>query len=120
MDLKVSGTVKQILPEQSGEGRNGQRRKQDFIKETPGEYAKQICITQWGDNIETFGLQEGDAVTVHIDLQSREYNGRWYTDVKGWRVERAADGGQNAAAAPDPFEGGFPEPPAGVDDDLPF
>jgi hypothetical protein len=119
MDLKITGTVKQILPEQSGESRNGPWRKQDFILETPGDYPKQVCITQWGDNIESFGVQEGETLTVHIDIQSREYKGRWYTDVKGWRVEReAAQGGP----PPGHLDGPFPEPPAdgGVDDDLPF
>lgn len=120
MDLKVTGSVKQILPVQSGEGRNGPWRKQDFILETSGEYPKQLCITQWGDNIEAFGIREGETLTVSIDLQSREYNGRWYTDIKGWRVDRPSAGGADGPP-PGHLDGPIGEPPpASVDDDLPF
>jgi hypothetical protein len=41
----------------------------------------------WGDKIDQFPVKEGDAVTVHFDIESREYNGRWYTDVKAWKIE---------------------------------
>lgn len=88
MELKVKGTVHKILEEQSGQGKNGPWRKQDFILETDGEYSKKICITQWGDKIDRFDVQKGEEITVFIDLQSREYKGNWYTDVKAWKVER--------------------------------
>ena len=122
MDLSITGKVTQILEEQGGQGRNGPWRKQEFILETEGEYPKQVCIVQWGDNIDKFGIREGERLTAHIDIQSREYNGRWYTDVKAWRVDRdAAQGGE--AGAPPSFAGEpFPEPPSDddVEDDLPF
>ncbi len=120
MELKIAGRVIDILEEQSGTGRNGPWRKQDFILETEGEYPKQVCVTQWGDNIEKFGVQEGERLTVHIDIQSREYKGRWYTDVKAWRVER-----EDAAASPagppldDDGEFGLPDEDD-ADYDLPF
>lgn len=119
MDLSITGTVQQILPEQSGEGRNGPWRKQQFILETEGNYPKQVCVIVWGDNIDQFALQEGERVTAHVDIQSREYNGRWYTDVKAWKVVR--DQAQDGPPPSDPAEP-FPEPPpfeAG-DDGLPF
>ena len=119
MDLQITGTVTQILEEQSGESQRGPWRKQDFILETEGQYPREVCITQWGEKIEEFDVQEGETLTVHIDIESREYKGRWYTDVKAWRIERegqgapATDGGEG----PPPFQGsGGSE----VDDDLPF
>ena len=101
MSLKIKGRVVELLEEQSGTGKNGPWRKQDFILETEGEYANKICMTQWGDNVEKFALKPEDIVTAHIDLQSREYNGRWYTDVKAWRIEREAAGGDQSARAPE-------------------
>ena len=118
MSLKITGRVTDILEEQTGTGRNGPWRKQDFILETEGEYPAQICITQWGENIEKFGVSEGETLTAHIDLRSREYNGRWYTDVKAWRVERDEAGGPA-----DPGPAGETPPPLTDDDldaDLPF
>lgn len=120
MDLQITGRVIDILEEQSGEGRKGPWRKQEFILEIPGQYPKQVCVVQWGDNIDKFGVTEGETITAHIDVESREYNGRWYTDVKAWRVVRDADGGGGPPA--DDAEP-WPEPPSDVDDDdggLPF
>ena len=121
MELKITGTVKQVLEEQSGEGRNGPWRKQEFILETDGNYPKEICVMQWGDNIDAFAVQVDERLTASIDIQSREFNGRWYTDIKAWKVERGEAGGQ---AAPPPTRDGepFPEPPDtdDEDDDLPF
>ena len=123
MDLQITGKVTQILPEQSGEGKNGPWRKQEFILETQGNYPKQICIVQWGDNIDQSGVREGETITAHIDIQSREYNGRWYTDVKAWRIERP-EGQQGAPASagdePWPDEVPFDSSPSSGDDDLPF
>ena len=44
MDLKITGTVQQVLDEVSGESRNGAWRKQEFILETEGQYPKPVCI----------------------------------------------------------------------------
>lgn len=117
-DLKIKGRVTRILEEKSGTGRNGPWRKQDFIMETEGQYPREVCVTQWGDNIDQWAVQEGEALTAHIDIQSREYEGRWYTDVKAWKVEKEQAGG----VEPGPFEHPTPGAPSGSgpDDDLPF
>lgn len=137
MELKITGKVTQILEEQSGEGRNGTWRKQEFIIQTDGDYPKDVCVVQWGDNIDQFALQEGERVTAHIDIQSREFKGRWYTDVKVWRIERTEEGagapagggrskGQSRGAKPAGPPPNFPEGTSSIDDtsdfddDLPF
>ena len=102
MDLKLSGKVKEILEMQSGEGKNGPWKKQDFILETPGKFPRPVCITQWGEQIDKNNIQVGETLTAWIDIQSREYKGRWYTDVKAWKVERG-----DAASGAGP-EGGLP------------
>ena len=42
----------------------------------------------WGDKIDQFNIKQGEMVEVSVDLESREYNGRWYTDVKAWKVPK--------------------------------
>jgi hypothetical protein len=63
-------------------------------------------------------VQNGETITASIDIQSREYNSRWYTDVKAWKIERdggAADGPPVSAGEP------WPEPSGSDEDDgLPF
>ena len=121
MDLTIAGEVTRILDEESGTGRNGPWRKQAFILKTPGDYPREVCVIQWGDNIDKFAVQAGEAITAHIDIQSREYNGRWYTDVKAWKIDRP-DGGAGAPprgeAPPLPDEA--PEGFDDGDDPLPF
>ncbi|UJP65981.1 DUF3127 domain-containing protein [Mongoliitalea daihaiensis] len=86
--MELTGKIIQIMPLQSGNGKNGVWKKQDYILETNAQYPKKVCLTVWGDNIDSFGLQSGEQVTVSIDVESREYNGKWYTDVKAWKVQK--------------------------------
>ena len=87
--LEVKGKIVSILPEQSGQGKNGTWRKGQYVLETGDQYSKKVCIHVWGDKIDEFSLKEGEEVTVSIDIESREFNGRWYTDVKAWKVAKA-------------------------------
>ncbi|MDX1637822.1 MAG: DUF3127 domain-containing protein [Balneolaceae bacterium] len=121
MDLQIEGKVIEVLEEQSGTSKNGPWRKQEFILETQEQYPKKVCITQWGDNIDNFDVREGETITAHIDIQSREYNGRWYTDVKAWKIER--NGGSQSSAPQDDVPFNDEEPTINlddVDDEVPF
>lgn len=120
--MQLTAKLINVLPLQSGVGKNGEWKKQDVIVETDGQYPKKICISIWGDRINESQLQIGNMLTVDFDVESREFNGRWYTDVKAWKVELAGEGA--GAPAPDFASGaGFPAPPplpANEKDDLPF
>lgn len=121
--MQLTAKLIQVLPLQTGAGRNGEWKKQDIIVETDGQYPKKICISIWGDKIRPDLLQTGRSLTIDFDVESREFNGRWYTDVKAWKMEAAGE--QNAPLPPAPpvTDYGFPEPPplpADDRDDLPF
>ncbi|MCF2445897.1 DUF3127 domain-containing protein [Dyadobacter sp. CY345] len=90
--MELTGTVIALLPEVSGQGKNGTWRKQEFILEIPSQYPKKVCISLWGDKIDQAGLKVDDAVTASIDVESREYNSRWYTEVKAWKIDKAGAG----------------------------
>lgn len=85
--MQLSAKLVQLLPLQSGTGRNGQWKKQDMIVETDGQYPKKICVSVWGDKINEDQLKVGNRLKIDFDVESREYNGRWYTDVKAWKIE---------------------------------
>lgn len=99
--MELTGKIVQELSEQSGNGRNGVWKKKEYILETQGNYPKKVCLSVWGDKIEQFNMKEGDQVNIGVELESREYNGRWYTDVKAWKVDKtgAANGGSQGAGA---------------------
>ena len=88
MSLQIKGVVQQILPEVSGESRNGPWKKREIIIQTDDEYPQMVCLTQWGNSIDTTqDLAVEDVILATFSLSSREYNGRWYTDVKAYRVD---------------------------------
>ncbi len=89
-----------MLPEVTGTGRSGNSwRKQEFILETKGQYPRKVCMSLWGDKIDQFPLQTGSEITASIEVESREYNGRWYTDIRAWKVAAAGVGGPGYAPA---------------------
>lgn len=120
--MEITGKVINILPEQSGQSANGTWRKRQFVLEIPGNYPKKVCIMMWGDKIDQFQLQEGSEVTAYIDIESREYNGRWYTDVKAWKIENKGATQQPMGDVPPPPTQEMMQQPAATDDpgDLPF
>ncbi|MDG1420733.1 MAG: DUF3127 domain-containing protein [Tateyamaria sp.] len=94
--VEIKGKIIELLSKKSGQSTNGEWHKQEYILETESQYPKKICFMVWGEKIDQFNIKEGEAVEVSIDLESREYNGRWYTDVKAWKVSRQ---GTNADSA---------------------
>lgn len=115
--MDISGKIIQFLPVQTGSGKNGTWKKQEFILETGDTYPKKVCIAVWGDKIDIAGFKAGETINVSFDVESREYNGKWYTDVKAWKVVagKGAEGGSSAAAPQAAPAGDFPS-----GDDLPF
>ncbi len=90
MALDVTGTLIKILPEVKGEGKNGVWVKQEFVLETADQYPKKICLSLWGDKaneLKKYAL--GDNLTASINLESREYNERWFTEARAWKLELA-------------------------------
>jgi hypothetical protein len=127
--MELPGKIIQILPEESGQSSRGEWRKQQYILETEGQYPKKkVCFMAWGDKIDEFSIKEGENITLSINIESREYNGKWYTDVKAWKVDRGDKASASASAsasapASEPDMSPTPPPmdshPFG-DDDIPF
>lgn len=120
--MQITAKLVQTLPLQTGVSRNGEWKKREIIVETSERFPKKICISIWGDKIPPSQLIAGNAFTIDFDIESREFNGRWYTDVKAWKIE-TADVVNNATSQPVSNDYSFPEPPllsAEESDDLPF
>ena len=99
-------------------------KKQFFILEfMDGNYPKKVSISVWGDKTDSLrNLQPGSDVKVSFNVESREYNGRWYTDIKAWRIEAAGAPTQGAPSnsIPDFAEPTFSGDNNSTDNDLPF
>ncbi len=119
MNLEIEGKVVQLLEEQSGEGRNGPWIKQEVIIETDDQYPRKVCLACWGDKAAVAkSLQAGDRIKAGINIESREFNNRWYTDIKAWRIDKLTGEAPQAATEPE----SRPDEPAqeSPEDDLPF
>jgi len=98
--MEIVGKVIQVLPLQQGtSSRTGNPWTiKTFIIETQENYPRKVAIEIFGDQRIADNPAEVDQlVTVSFDLESREFNGRWYTSVRAWKV---LQGAQLSTAAP--------------------
>jgi hypothetical protein len=117
--MELKGKIVSCLPLVSGTSAKGAWKKQEYILQTIEQYPKKICFVVWGEKIDECALNINDSVTASVDIESREFNGKWYTDIRAWKVVKEAKGGtgENETTAPFPTE-----PPMQEDmvNDLPF
>ncbi len=118
--MEITGTIAQVLPEKTGTGKNGTWKKQEIILETKGQYPKKICFSFWGDKADTNLLRTGNNVRISFDIESREFNGKWYTEAKGWRVDPAGSSTPHPAADHGESYGEIDPNQGAGNDDLPF
>lgn len=88
--MELIGKIVRKLDVVTGQGQRGEWKKQEFIIETEGQYPKNVCIGAWADKVDElnkYNLQ--DKVKLSLNAESREYNGRWYTDLRFWKIELA-------------------------------
>lgn len=90
--MEITGTLKQIFPTVSGEGKNGPWSKRDILIETEGAHPKKVVVTLFGDKINIDGIAIDSKLTAYIDIASNEFNGKWYTNVTAWKIESQSAG----------------------------
>lgn len=97
-ELNVTGRVLQILPLQQGTSKAGKPWKSlVFVLETGGQYPKKVPIKLFGESVDKFPLQVGQEVTASLDLDGREWEGKWFPEIKAWNIVYA--GAQPATPA---------------------
>lgn len=121
MALDIKCKLLDKLAVQSGTSARGPWSKQEFIVETIEQYPRKICMNVWGqDKVnELVNYNHGEQLSVSVNIESREFNGRWYTDVRAWRIQKDSAEAAGMEAQVDPFMNVIPE---AEDDggDLPF
>lgn len=144
--MEMTGRVIAILPERSGTSARGEWHSQSYVIETQEQYPKHLCFDVFGaDKIAQFAIQAGEIITVSFDIDARQWQDRWFNQIRGWQVVRPGQqptqqpqgqqwGGAQAGAAaanaanratnfPPPPPTGASAAPAGAQgqsDDLPF
>ncbi len=100
--MELTGKIIAEFNERGGiSNRTGNEWKaKSYVLEVPGEFPRKLVFDVFGvDRLQAFNIQIGELLTVHFDIDAHEYNGRWFNDVRAFRVDR----GQAApTAAPMP------------------
>ena len=97
--MEISGKIIQVLPEQGGVSKTSGKewKLQAYVLETQEQYPRKVHFEVFGeDRIKANPCQLDDVVTVSFDIESREFNGRWYTSIRAWKIQQ----GRVEAAAP--------------------
>lgn len=111
----IEGKCIVVLPIESGTSKSGNSwQKRNFVIETAGQYPKKVCLQLFGDKVSDCPNM-GDEVKVTFDPESREWQGKWFTQLSAWKVERqGSQQPQPATPLPQQAE------PVGNGEDLPF
>ena len=117
--MEIKGKLVKVLPAQTGQGRNGEWKRQEFVIELEGTFPRKVCISSWGDKVNVESLTEGSMLNVFFDVESREFNGKWYTNLTAWKIETVGENQQAPPLMP-PMEIYQPDDVPPVKDDLPF
>jgi len=114
--IEVKGTVETVLPLQEFESGF---KKRVLVINTGGKYPQMIPVEFTKDKVDTLtGLRKGQEVTAHADLRGNEYNGKYYANIQGWKLDKGEAQSAPAKPAPKPVE---PQPqPNDEDDSIPF
>ena len=119
--IVIEGRLIQVLTAQEGQSTRGAWKKQDFVIETSEQYPKKVCISCWNEKKDELSkFQLNDNLKVSVNIESREYNSKWYTDVKAWRIDQLNDSApvsKNNEASDDVSGVSFT---SDENDDLPF
>jgi len=124
--MEIKGRLVKIMPPMTGMGRNGEWKKQEFVIELEGTYPKKVCISTWGDKVNIEDLigrsimVEGAMLKVFFDIESREYQDKWFTNLTAWKIEPAEETHQAPPMPPIEVYQPDVDMPPGMKDDLPF
>ncbi|MBR1851153.1 MAG: DUF3127 domain-containing protein [Bacteroidales bacterium] len=92
--MEITGRLIKILPETRGESARGPWVRGGFVIETDGEYPRQVAFTCFGEDRVAMiqSVQLNSPVAVTFTPESREFNERWYTDLRCTRIQNYVPG----------------------------
>lgn len=106
--MEISGKIIKVLDTQRFVSqRNGNEYvKNTFVVETQGNYPKRVAFSVMGeDKFTQMGIVVGGTYNVSFDVESREWQGKWFTECQAWRVQRIdGDAVQGEQQKPQPVQ----------------
>jgi hypothetical protein len=93
--MELAGKVIAILEARTGVAKTTGNpwMIQEYVIETHEQFPRRMCFNVFGeDKIRQFNIQLGEELNVFFDVNAREYQGRWFNDIRAWRVDRVTPG----------------------------
>ncbi|MDE6510867.1 MAG: DUF3127 domain-containing protein [Muribaculaceae bacterium] len=121
--MEIDGKIILDLGLQSGVSKAGnQWKKKEWVLETFGQYPRKVKFHVFGDRVDNLDIQVGNSYTLSVDIESREFNERWYTDVSCYAARPYQPAGMQGGYPPQtgypqqgypqqgyPQQGGYPQ-----------
>ena len=101
--MEITGKIIAVLPPKQGvsQSTGNAWMCQDYVLETQEMYPKKVCFNVFGaEKIQEMNIQLGETLTVSLEINASEYQGKWYNQVRGWKVVRVSAQGQQQAQVP--------------------
>ena len=109
--MEITGKVVRLGTLTEGQSARGPWRKQELIIETEEQYPRTVCLICWTNQIDEIQqFAPGQTIKAQIDISSREFNGKWYTDVRVWRFDPVGATAAPAAAPAQPVQQPYQQP----------
>ena len=120
--MQVKGKIQQVLKPESGVSKAGNEwKKQEFVIETIDQFSRKICFTLFNDKLSLIdGISNGDEVEVSFNIESREFNGKWFHNINAWKIDKPEKSSYNEPSPPLSLDDIPPEPAEDGFNDLPF
>lgn len=131
--MEITGRIIEVLPERSGMSARGEWKSQSFVIETHDQYPRKMVFDVFGaERLQRFNIKGNDEVKVFFDIEARQYQDRWFNNIRAYDVckldaaageaagQAAAAAPQTTQAAPAPFPPAQPDAAGESTDDLPF
>ena len=93
--MEIEGMIIRDLGQFDGISKAGNPwKKHEWVLETTGQYPRKVKFTVFGEKCNTITFELGKSYIIQVDVESREFNERWYTDVNAYaaRPVEAAEG----------------------------
>lgn len=90
--MEIKGKIIAVLPQKSGVSKAGKEwQSQEYVLETSDQYPKKMCFTVFGgEKIAEFNIRIGEVVSVHFDVDAKQWQDRWFNSITAWKVDRDA------------------------------
>lgn len=92
--MEMQGVITKFLEIQSGTTANGEWKKQQFVVKTTDQYNNLYCFEVFGadkvDNLTKY-QKVGDEVKVQFNVNTNEWQGKYFTSLSAWRIDKVAE-----------------------------